>query len=356
MSYLPTTFTTPSSSGILPGGMTGAQLEAVTRRAVVPAVFVQIYQSHPLLSLLFSNSQRAKGGVSGITIPIQGSSFGQASWGSFSGDFALPNEQPALANLQFNLKLLLHSIGFFDMEAIIQSSEVIIPKLRAVMSDAAVVMKTKLATALFTNTSSTPQVIDSLVNAYDNGTNVTSYGGIARTPGSAISGQLITNAGALPTTRQGMAGLITQVSTGAGGEMPDFIVMNPNNWAALMSDFQGFEQYRTMPRSIYGRDDVVNTGFTAISVLNVPVFADPYCPLGQGFFINTRYLSLYMSEYAPFAFSGFHSLIPQGQMADVGVLFAALNLVCAKPSSGAYVTNISGTAWNAGSLTTPVVV
>lgn len=351
----PTSFQTPVASGIVPGGGTGAQLAAITRRAVVPTVFCQIYQSHPLLSLLFSNSQRAKGGVGAITIPVQGAPFTQASWGGFGGDFAMPTDQEALTNLQFNLKLLLDPIGFFGMEALVQSSEVIIPKLRVVMSDAAIVMKKLLASAIYSNNYANPMVIDSLVQAYDNGTNVPAYGGITRAGNPWIQGQLYTNNAGQMTTRAGAATLLTQIATGAGGESPDFMVMNPANWAALMTDFMGYEQYQTTPRSKYGKDDVVNAGFRAIRVLDTPIFPDPFCPLGQAFAINSRYLSLYLSEYAPFAFSGFHSLIPLGQIADIGVLFSALDLVCAKPSSGALITGISNSAWNSP-LATPAVV
>lgn len=351
----PTTPITPVASGIFPSGGAGAQLAAITRRAVVPTVFCQIYQSHPLLSLLFSSSQRAKGGAGQITIPVQGAPFTQFSWGGFGGDFAMPTDQQAITNLQFNLKLGLVPIGFFDMEALVQASEVIIPKLRVVMSDAAIVMKKAFASAIYANNYSNSQVIDSLVQAYDNGTNVPSYGGISRSGNPWIQGQLYTNVNAGPTTRSGMATLLTEIATGAGGEAPDFMVMNPANWAALMTDFMGYEQYQTVPHSIYGKDDVINAGFRAIKVLDTPIFPDPFCPLGQAFAINSRYLSLYLSEYAPFAFSGFHSLIPLGQIADIGVLFSALDLVCAKPSSGAYVTGISNAAWNSP-LSTPAVV
>lgn len=351
----PTSFQSPVASGITPSGGIGAQLAAITRRAVVPTVFCQIYQSHPLLSLLFSNAQRAKGGVGQITIPVQGASFTNFSWGGFGGDFAMPTDQEALTNLQFNLKLGLVPIGFFGMEALVQASEVIIPKLRVVMSDSAVVMKKAFASAIYSNNASNSQIIDSLPMAYDNGTNTTSYGGISRTGNPWINGQYYTNTAGQATTRAGMATLLTEIATGAGGESPDFMVMNPTNWAALMTDFMGYEQYQTRPRSIYGKDDVVNAGFRAIKVLDTPIFPDPYCPVGQAFAINSRYLSLYLSEYAPFAFSGFHSLIPLGQIADVGVLFSALDLICAKPSSGAWITGISNAAWN-GPLQTPAVV
>ena len=67
--------TGPQYGGITPGGSIGQQLSAITRRAVVPVLVSQIYQSHPLLSLFLRNAQRARGGVSQITIPTQGASF-----------------------------------------------------------------------------------------------------------------------------------------------------------------------------------------------------------------------------------------------------------------------------------------
>ncbi len=336
---------TLTGSGITPSGSLGAQLAALTRRAFIPSVYVQVYQSHPLLSLFMSNAKAARGGVSQITVPVQGSSFVSFNWGSFAGDFPMPTDQAAIQNAQFSLKLGMVPIGFFGMEAIVQSSEVVIPKLRAVMSDAAVVIKQAFAQSLYANNYANPQAWDSLSQAYDDGTNVPSYGGISRSPGSFWSGQLITNSGSAATTRVGMAQLLTRIQSGAGGEAPDYIVMNPANWAELMSDFMSLEMFTTRPRSIYDKDDVVNAGFRAIRVLDTPIFPDPFCPLNTAFAINSRYTGLYMSEYAPMTFSGFESQIAVGQISDIGVLISAADLVCAKPSSGAQITNIAGAAW-----------
>ena len=336
----------PISGGITPSGAIGNQLAAITRRAVVPSVFVQIYQSHPLLSLLLSNSQRARGGVSQVTIPMQGASFVQFAWGSFAGDFPMPEDQAAIQDAAFNLKLGMCPIGFFGMEALVQSSEVIIPKLRAVTSDAAIVIKQALAQSLYSNNYANGQALDSLSQAYDNGTNAPSYGGISRsgTFGLSWQGQLLTNAAGI-TNRIGMASTLTRVMTGAGGESPDFAVMNPADWATLMADYMQSEQFLTRPKSIYGKDDVVNAGFRAIRCLDTPFFPDPFCPRGEMYMINSRYLAMYLSEMAPFVFSGFESAIPLGQIASIGVLITALDLVCAKPSSGAHITGLTGAAW-----------
>lgn len=303
-----------------------------------------------------SASKAARGGVSQITIPIQGSSFVQFNWGSFAGDFPMPTDETAIQNAQFSLKLGMVPIGFFGMEAIVQSSEVVIPKLRAVMSDAAVVIKQAYAQALYANNAANTQAWDSLAQAYDDGTNVASYGGVTRTPGSFWAGQLITNSGAQATTRVGMAQLLTRIQAGAGGEAPDYAVMNPADWATLMTDFMSLEQFVTRPRSIYDKDDVVNAGFRAIRVLDTPIFPDPFCPLGEAYVINSRYTGLYMSEYAPMTFSGFESQIAVGQISDIGVLISCADLVCAKPSSGAQITGITGSAWPQVPGTTPAVI
>ena len=344
---LPTSpVSTLTGSGIIPSGSLGAQLAALTRRAFIPSVYVQVYQSHPLLSLFMANAKAAKGGVSQITIPVQGSSFVSFNWGSFAGDFPVPTDQAAIQNAQFSLKIGMVPIGFFGMEAIVQSSEVIIPKLRAVTSDAAVVIRQALAQALYSNNASNPLAIDSLAQAYDNGTNTTSYGGVSRT-NAYWQGQYYPNMGgqASISSRMGMATLLARVQSGAGGEAPDWGVMNPADWTTLMQDFMSLEMFQTTPRSIYGKGDVVNAGFRAIRVLDTPIFSDPFCPRGQMFVGNSRYIAMYLSEAAPFVFSGFQSAIPQGQIADIGVLITALDLVCSKPSSGAWVTGITGAAW-----------
>ena len=341
-----TFFTSGVSGGLMPGGALGQQLTNITNRAVIPSLFVQIYQSHPLLSLLLSNAQSARGGASQITVPTQGSSFTTFNWGSFAGDFPMPEDQAAINDASFNLKIGMVPIGFFNLEAIVQSSDVIIPKLRAVTADAAVVIKQGIAQSMFTNNSANLNALDSLYMAYDNGTNVSSYGGISKT-NAFWQGQYYPNQGGISNiaSRVGMATMLTRVQTGAGGEDVDFAVMNPADWATLMADFMGFEQYQTNPRSRYGKGDVVNSGFRAIQVLNTPIFPDPWCPRGEMYMINSRYLAMFMSEAAPFIFTGFESMIPLGQLASIGVLLTALDLVCSKPSSGAHITGLAAPAW-----------
>jgi hypothetical protein len=353
MSGAVTQFAGPSSGGVVPGGLTGQQLSYITRRAIIPNVFVQVYQAHPLLSMLMANAQAAMGGVGQITFPVQGSSFTSFQWGSFGGDFEIPQDQVALINAQFNLKAGMVPIGFFGFESIVQSSEVVIPKLRAVTSDAAVVMKQSLAQSLYSYTQS-PVALDTLVGAYDNGSNAPTYGGINRATQQYWQGQYYPNSATI-ANRLGIAQALVKVQTGAGGEAPDFIVMNPVNWASLMADFMGAEIFNSDPRMKYGRDNTVNAGFRAIRVLDTPIFMDPFCPVGEMYMINSRYLAMFMHPSLQMYFTGFESMIPQGQLASVGVLVAALNVCCMKPSSGAHFTGMQNPAWSGGPPPPPAV-
>ena len=353
--------------GIVPAGAVGSELSALTRRAFIPRLVVQIYKSTPMLSLLLRNAQRARGGVSQVTIPVQGASYVQFSWSDYSGVFPQPQVLTAAQNAEFNLKLGVVPIPFMGMEALIQSSEVVVPILKARMADAKTVAVQSISSSLLAsqNNQNVPgqQQVDNLYEATDDGTNVATYGGLARTGANSFwAGQLVTlgTAGAILTRSafirylvQASAGSATagasnptyKASIGGGGEAPDFAVMNPGDWCALMQDFMTLEQFRTGPGSKYGRDDVINAGFRGLMLGNTPIFMDPFCPQGTAYLLNSRYIALYMSEDAPFAFSGFYSAIPNLQIANIGVLIVAFNVVCSKPAAQMRLSGITGNAF-----------
>lgn len=349
--------------GILPSGAVGAELAALTRRAFVPRLVVQIYKATPLLGLLMRNAQKAKGGASQITVPVQGGSYTQFSWSDYSGVFPQPAVLTAAQNGEFNLKLGVVPIPFMGMESLVQSSEVVVPILKARMADAKTVAVQAISGALFTNNYNVPgqTQVDSLYQAYDDGTNVTTYGGINRTSNTFWKSTVKTSVGSATNTRTGTIKYIVNTTSLAGGEAPDFMVMAPGDWTTLMTDYMvtgltagtgsggggvsAMEQYQTGPRSRYGIDDVVNSGFRAILLGDTPIFMDPFCPQGTAYIFNSRYLAMYISEDAPFAFSGFYSSIPNLQIANIGVVIVAFDVVCSKPSSGMKLTGITGNAF-----------
>ncbi len=330
-------------NGIVPSGSIGTELAALTRQAFIPRLVVQIYKATPTLSLLMRNAQRAKGGSTQMTIPVQGSSFVSFGYTDYSGTFAQPAEVAAAQNAEFNLKVGVVPIPFMGMEAIVQSSEVVIPRLKARMADAKTVMVQQISTSIFTNNAANLQAVDSLPQAYDNGTNVGTYGGINRNAtGNAFWKSTLSSVSSNIMTRVALAPYFVQLTKYAGGEAPDFAVCSMGDWANLLVDFMGVEQFNTMPGSIYGKDDTVNAGFRGLMIGDTPVFADPFCPTGTMYLFNSRYLAMYISEDAAFEFSGFYSTIPNLQIANIGVLLLAFNLVCTKPISGMQITGITG--------------
>ena len=150
----------PIGGGIIPasGSQQYTELTYVTRRAFIPKMVVQIYNSTPLMAALIANSQTASGGVSSVTVPVQGSQFVNAQWSDYSGSFAQPSVQQGAYNAEFNLKLLVSPVPFLGMEGAVQQDYAIIPLIEARMNDATNVMMDAMATSLYNNTSDTQQL------------------------------------------------------------------------------------------------------------------------------------------------------------------------------------------------------
>ena len=327
--------------GYIPAaGAITTELNAVTRRAFVPKLVVQIYNAAPFLSMAMRNAQRARGGLSQVTVPVQGSSFVNFAWSGYDGGFVQPSVQTAIQQSSWNLSLGTVPIPLLGMESMTQQTEAIIPIVKARMNDAKTVAVEAISTAIYGSSGANPLAINGLLDVYDDGTTVNTYGGLTRSAAPFWKSTKIT--AAIAPTRQTMILRINQITKLAGGEKPDFVLMSLGDWTTLAQDFMNGEQFNTNPTSKYGNDDAVNAGFSALMLANVPILADIFCPTGTAFFVNTKYLSLYISEDANFAFSGFHSLIPNNQIANVGVVITMMALVCTKPVSGAQANNVTG--------------
>lgn len=318
------------------------ELAAVTRRAFVPRLFVQIYYASPTLFYMTGNAQRAAGGLNQITIPMQGNSMVQGQWTGYGGGFNSPQIVPGIQNGQWNLAYWVVPIPLPFGETVIQATDREISILKARMNDAYAVTRQNMARLLFTNNGSNPLYPDSFQNAFDDGTNFPTYGGISRTApnNSAFRGQYINlnsgtfSLGTAGFTRQSMSSLLQYVTMQAGGEAPTFVVMHPGDYQTLVNTFIGIEQINPAPGNSYTMDTSVRSSFPNINVSGIPIFADTFVPRGNVFGVNTKYTAMYMSEDAAFDFSGFYSLVPLGQIGQQGVVVLGYDVVTAKSVSG----------------------
>jgi hypothetical protein len=340
--------------GVAPAaGSLYTELSAVTRRAFVPRLFVQIYFGSPTLFYMTGNAQRAAGGLNQVTVPMQGNSMVQGQFTGYGGGFNSPVITPGVQNGQFNLAYWVVPVPLPFGETIIQATDREISLLKTRMNDVYAVTRQNMARLMFTNNSSNAQYPDSFQNAFDNGTNFATYGGINRNlqGNSAFKGQYINlgsgtfSQGSVGFTRASMSKLLAYVTDQAGGESPTFVVMNPGDYATLNADFIGNEQQFVNVGGDYNMNTAVRSSFPNLNVSGIPIFADHFCPVGNVFGVNTKYTAMYLSEDAAFDFSGFYSLVPLGQIGQQGVVVVGYDLLTAKSSSGFWGYNLSGASF-----------
>ena len=335
-------------SGVVPGGTTATfnELNALTRRAFIPRVTVQLYFSTPTLMLLMGNAQRSAGGLNQITGPVQGTSMVQGAWTNYSGTFNKPQVIPGVQNFAFNTAYFVVPVPLVLGEALLQSTEAVVPILDVRMNDVYAVTAQQMGSAIFTNNTANPLMPSSFVDGFDNGTNVATYGGINRNAAANTfwQGQYYSGVGGV-LTRQSMAQYLIQVTDVAGGEAPDFVVMSPSDYAALNSTMIGTENIYVPPGRAYDMDTPIRSSFPNIFISGVPFFMDHWCPKGTLFMVNSKYTSMFLSEDAPFAFSGFYSAIPLMQIAQLGVMIVGYQIITTKPLANAIITGITGGAF-----------
>ena len=321
--------------GIIP--VTGSnqfnELTYVTRRAFIPKMVVQIYNSTPLLAALIANSQQASGGVSSVSVPVQGAQFVNAQWSDYSGSFAQPSVQQGSYLAEFTLKLMICPVPFLGMEGAVQQDYAVVPLIEARMNDATNVMQDAMAYSLYNNSTDTQQFTGLPLAVDSTGT----YGNIDRTS-NAWWGSKEYAAGSVNPTRQNLLQYISGTVKNCA-EVPSFGVCGFGTWTLLAQDFVGQEQYVITPGSAFTSDpNGAQAAFRALMVAGVPIYPDPYCPEGTLYLLNNNYLSLYIHEQGSFAFTGFESTLPNWQIGYVGAVLMIAELVSTKPKSMTAVT------------------
>lgn len=339
--------------GAVPTGALYNELTAVTRRTFIPRCFVQIYFATPTLMHMLGSSLKAGGGLSQLTIPVQGNSMVQGQFTGPSGGFNSPMVTPGMQNAQFPMCYWVVPVPLYFGERVLQSSsETVISTLKARMNDVWNVTVHNMATLMFSNNSSNPLYPNSFADGFDNGTNVATYGGINRNSAgnSFWAGQYYNvsstwaASGSIPAgpTRARVATMLLRIQDAAGGELPDFAIMSPGDFATLSNDFTGIEQINPMVGQSYALPTTVRSSFPNVNISGVPIYCDHFCPTGTMVFVNKRYTNMYLDEYMSFEFTGFQSLQILNQIGQQGTMVTGYNVVTAKPSANAIVTGIPG--------------
>jgi len=322
-------------------GAVADQLTATTRRGMVPICVDQYSKSTPALSMFTANAQFGTGGVSSIT---QAAKFGSAvavQASDYSGRFNLPGDTPTIQNGTWNWKFSIIPIQMFGVEMAVQEDHAIVNLAASRYDDAGAAYGAYDSAALYGNVTDTTQ-LQGFPAAIDDGTNLNTYAGIPRSSQPAWKSYYKSVTTGTYPTRANFAAFITAITKQAGGEKPKGVFVGFMTWLSLLQDFQGQETYQIVPGTNFvNTGDGPDTGFEALKVIGVPVFCDPYCPEGDAWFINPKYLNLYIHKNLGFTQSPFESMLPSGQYAFVSCIFVMRELVCIKPSAQGHVTNLS---------------
>ena len=330
----------PVVGGYIPGGVIGNEQIVVTRRAFVPKMVVQIYQATPTLSAALANMQTASGGVSSVTVPVQGQPFTTAQAVGFDGSFNQPGVIQGAFALETNLCAVVVPIPFPGMEGLIQKDAAVIPLIEARMNDAGNQAAQYLNTQLWNNGASgtiNPDGFPLMASA------TLTYGNIPTGVATNTWWQALVRAeGSVPPTRLTVLNDVTAAAKQAGGEAPNIGVMGPGTWALLAQDFVGQEQYMITPQQSFDQSNLgARAAFTALMVMGVPIYWDLACPEGQLLLFNTRYFAAYVHDAAAFVFTGFASTLPNNQLGYVGAVVVVMQFVCAKRKTIALCTGYS---------------
>ena len=249
-------------------GWTAAELAAITRRAFLPKVFIQLWKATPWMAAMISHAQVASGGLSPITVPLQGNPMVTIQNIGYDGSFNQPGVTPGLQNAEFNLKGYLTAIPFLGLEGLVQLDYSVVPLIEARMNDATNVTLDKFATDMFTNVGNTQSMIG-LPAAVDDGTFAATYGGLTRSANTFWKSTYVHNTAPTTPTRNLLLQYISQV-TKVTGEIPKMGLCGHGTWALLAQDFTPNERYVVTPTSAFG-EGKVEALFRALDVAGVPV-------------------------------------------------------------------------------------
>lgn len=203
----------------------------------------------------------------------------------------------------------------------------------------------KFSTDIWNNISNT-LAIQGLPWAIDDGTNVSSYGGIARNTVNASNiswwqSTVVSNsAGPTTPTRDIFMQYVMQVFK-KNGEKPKMGICGVGTWDLLTRDFTPQERYNTDKGGAYGNGGPVNALFDAVMIGGVPIYCDPYAPEGTLYLLNTDYLNMYIHEKAGFQFLPFESTFINGQIGWLAGVLTLLQMVNVKPQSHGRFSNLA---------------
>ena len=151
------------------------------------------------------------------------------------------------------------------------------------MEDARKTMLDRFATALYT--AQTGKAPESLVDACDDGSNVSTYGNIDRSTYTWWQGYYNGTGGDLSLSMMATA----YRGVKSGNDKPTLIVTDEATWDLYEALLQPQQRYVNNPKN-------VDAKFPALYYGGTPIVADEYCTSGYMYFLNEKYLKFIVAN------------------------------------------------------------
>lgn len=293
-------------------------VNSIARRYILPEVADNVYNSNALFFRLNqANKKLVRGGYQ-IEVPLMYQRF--AAGGAYSGTDLLDiTPSDTVRNAAFDWRQYYVPVTVDGLTLIkTDSPEAIADFIRLYFAQAEMELGELLGDGTFSNGVTNTKKIDGLQGAVDDGTILTTYGGLNRTTFPFWKATVDTAAALTLTALQTDFGTVTK-----GGRHPTIIVgtqVNYNRFWVLNSN-----KSNIYIQPIASDEQLASAGFTNQLFNGVPFLVDSHVQANHVYMLNEDFISLAVSPRGDFYMEDFQTAINQDAM--VAKLYWAGNLV-----------------------------
>ena len=294
-------------------------VNSIARRYIVPEITDNVYNSNPLFFRLNTANKKVVRGGTQIEAPLMYQRF--AAGGPYSGLQLLDiSPSDTVRNGAWDWKQYYVPVTVDGLTLIkTDSPESIADFIRLYFAQAEMEMAELLGTGLYTDGVTNPQHIDGIKGVVDDGTVLTTYGGLARSTFTWWKSPIDTS-----TTQLSLTALQNQFGLASkGGRHPTIIFSSQSNYNRFWNIQVNKQNFYVQPVAM--DEQLANAGFTNLLFNSVPWVVDSHIT-SEIYMLNEDYLSLCVSPRGDFYMQDFQTAINQDAM--VAKLFWAGNLYC----------------------------
>lgn len=307
-------------------------LTATTRKYYIRTLADNVFNDMPTLRYFTRRAKSAPGGEKLVQPLIYAKNTARGSFHKYDVLDVTPTDEFTAA--EFEWKQLYVTVTISDLEEAQNRGDLaVLNLLESKMEVARMSLQDMFSEQLWGDgTGNGGKDLTGIQAAVDDGTNVSTYGGIDRTTYTWWKSQY-QDANNNVLTLSMVNSMITRCTDGT--ERPDLIVTTPALWDKLWELLQAQQRYDAV--------QVADTGFDKIKFRGIDVIFDRYCPEDSMWFFNTKHIGLRPHvDYKNFRDSGWKK--PINQAAAVMQIFWLGNLTSSNCRRQGVIHNVKAAA------------